>query len=79
MVEGNPLGFQLAFRFNTLHKPFDNTKIRQALDNRRSSLLQGVQSFNLGQFYLPFAMRKTVNGVIKAPVTVFWNVEKGGG
>jgi peptide/nickel transport system substrate-binding protein len=31
LVDGNPLGFQFAFRFNTLHKPFDNPKIRQAL------------------------------------------------
>ncbi len=29
--EGNPLGNQYVFRFNTLHKPFDNPKIRQAL------------------------------------------------
>lgn len=27
----NPLGNQYAFRFNVLHKPFDNPKIRQAL------------------------------------------------
>ena len=28
LVDGNPLGYQFAFRFNTLHKPFDNPKIR---------------------------------------------------
>ncbi len=27
----NPLGNQYTFRFNTLHKPFDNVKIRQAV------------------------------------------------
>jgi peptide/nickel transport system substrate-binding protein len=27
----NPLGGQYTFRFNTLHKPFDNAKIRQAV------------------------------------------------
>ena len=27
----NPLGNQFTFRFNTLHKPFDNPKIRQAV------------------------------------------------
>ena len=26
-----PLGRQFAFRFNVLHKPFDNPKMRQAL------------------------------------------------
>ena len=31
IVNGNPMGFQFAFRFNTLHKPFDNAKVRQAL------------------------------------------------
>nr|WP_158818250.1 ABC transporter substrate-binding protein [Methylocapsa sp. S129] len=31
LVDGNPLGYQYAFRFNVLHKPFDNPKIRQAL------------------------------------------------
>ena len=31
----------------------------------------------LGQWYQPAAMRKSVNGVVTAPVTVFWNVTKG--
>jgi len=31
LFNGNPLGNQYAFRFNVLHKPFDNAKIRQAL------------------------------------------------
>ncbi len=31
LVKLNPLGNQYAFRFNTLHKPFDNAKIRQAV------------------------------------------------
>jgi peptide/nickel transport system substrate-binding protein len=31
----------------------------------------------LGQWYQPAAMRKNVNGVVTAPVTVFWNVTKG--
>ena len=30
IVDFNPLGSQYSFRFNTLHKPFDNPKIRQA-------------------------------------------------
>ncbi len=30
-VEWNKLGNQFTFRFNTLHKPFDNPKIRQAV------------------------------------------------
>jgi peptide/nickel transport system substrate-binding protein len=31
LVNLNPLGNQYAFRFNTLHKPFDNAKVRQAV------------------------------------------------
>jgi peptide/nickel transport system substrate-binding protein len=31
LVNLNPLGNQYTFRFNTLHKPFDNPKVRQAV------------------------------------------------
>jgi peptide/nickel transport system substrate-binding protein len=31
VVDLNPLGSQMDFRFNTLHKPFDNPRIRQAV------------------------------------------------
>jgi peptide/nickel transport system substrate-binding protein len=31
LVDTNPLGNQYTFRFNTLHKPFDNPKVRQAV------------------------------------------------
>ena len=31
LVNINPLGNQYTFRFNTLHKPFDNPKVRQAV------------------------------------------------
>ena len=34
---------------------------------------------NVGQWRQPYAMRKTVTGVLTAPVAVFWNVEKAGG
>jgi peptide/nickel transport system substrate-binding protein len=32
----------------------------------------------LGQWFQPVAMRKNIDGMIQAPVTVFWNVEKKG-
>ncbi len=41
----NPLGSQYSFRFNTLHKPFDNPKIRQAALyalNQKDFLVAGV-------------------------------------
>ena len=31
LVDWNPLGNQYTFRFNVLHKPFDNPKVRQAV------------------------------------------------
>ena len=31
LFDWNPLGNQYTFRFNTLHKPFDNPKVREAL------------------------------------------------
>jgi len=30
----------------------------------------------LGQWYSPVAMRKTINGMLESPVTIFWNIEK---
>ena len=44
IVDINPLGSQLSFRFNTLHKPFDNPRIRQAVAyalNQKDFLLAG--------------------------------------
>ncbi len=40
LFSGNPLGNQYTFRFNALHKPFDNPKIRQAV----------LQAFNQEDF-----------------------------
>jgi peptide/nickel transport system substrate-binding protein len=44
IVDLNPLGSQLSFRFNTLHKPFDNPRIRQAVAyavNQKDFLIAG--------------------------------------
>ncbi len=45
IVDFNPLGSQYAFRFNVLHKPWDNAKIRQAALyalNQKDFLLAGI-------------------------------------
>ena len=45
VVDFNPLGLQYGFRFNVLHKPFDNAKIRQAALyalNQKDFLLAGI-------------------------------------
>jgi peptide/nickel transport system substrate-binding protein len=47
VVDLNPLGSQLVFRFNSLHKPFDNPKIRQAVAyalNQKDFLVAGYTS-----------------------------------
>jgi peptide/nickel transport system substrate-binding protein len=47
VVDLNPLGSQLSFRFNTLHKPFDNPRIRQAVAyalNQEDFLVAGYTS-----------------------------------
>jgi peptide/nickel transport system substrate-binding protein len=44
VVDLNPLGSQMDFRFNTLHKPFDNPRIRQAVAyalNQKDFLVAG--------------------------------------
>jgi peptide/nickel transport system substrate-binding protein len=45
IVDFNPLGLQYSFRFNSLHKPFDNPKVRQAALhalNQKDFLLAGI-------------------------------------
>src|ERR1700736_6283230 len=39
---------------------------------------EGVTHILLGQWYQPIAARKSVTGILTAPVPVFWNVEKKG-
>ena len=63
----NPIGNQYTFRFNQLHKPFDNPRCAQALPmpstrrtsssavDRRSEVLQGLQ----GPVRLRHALRRT--------------------
>ncbi len=45
IVDYNPLGSQYSLRFNVLHKPFDNARIRQAVLyalNQKDFLLAGI-------------------------------------
>src|SRR2546425_2273233 len=44
LVDLNPLGNQYTFRFNVLHKPFDNAKVRQAVFHafNQEDFLKGV-------------------------------------
>ena len=60
--------------------------MRQTDPAKRKALAEAVQAraavygthIPLGQWYGATAVRTTVTGMIEAPVTVFWNVEKKG-
>jgi peptide/nickel transport system substrate-binding protein len=38
--------------------------------------LESPTHVHLGQWYRPVALRKNIDGLLAAPVPVFWNVEK---
>src|SRR5437773_9371761 len=53
-------------------------KQKQIAENVQVRITQYPTHAPLGQWYGPAAMRKTVDGTLEAPVTIFWNVEKKG-
>jgi peptide/nickel transport system substrate-binding protein len=53
-------------------------KQKQLAEQAQIRATQYVTHIPLGQWYGAVAVRKTVDGMIEAPVTVFWNVEKKG-
>ncbi|MGE3065561.1 MAG: ABC transporter substrate-binding protein [Hyphomicrobiaceae bacterium] len=52
----------------------DPTKQKAIAEAVQVRATQMVPHIPLGQWYLPAAMRKNVNGMVKAPAPVFWNV-----
>ncbi|MCL6640570.1 MAG: ABC transporter substrate-binding protein, partial [Candidatus Rokubacteria bacterium] len=53
-------------------------KQKQLAEQAQIRATQYVTHIPLGQWYGAVAVRKTVDGMIEAPATVFWNVEKKG-
>jgi peptide/nickel transport system substrate-binding protein len=59
---------------------------RETSPSRQKAIAEAVQvrltqyptHIHLGQWYQPIAVRKNVDGIMPAPVPVFWNVEKKG-
>jgi peptide/nickel transport system substrate-binding protein len=51
--------------------PAEQKAIAEAIQVRET---EAVTHIPLGQWFLPSAMRKTVDGVLPAPAPVFWNV-----
>ncbi len=53
-------------------------KLKAIAEALQVRVTQYPTHIHLGQWYVPQAVRKNVTGMIEAPVTVFWNVEKKG-
>ena len=54
----------------------DPAKRRQIAIDLQKHWVQAPTFVNLGQLYQPVAMRTTVDGMLAAPATVFWNITK---
>jgi peptide/nickel transport system substrate-binding protein len=59
-------------------KETNPAKQKQIAENVQVRITQYPTHVPLGQWYGPAAMRKTVDGTLEAPVTIFWNVTKSG-
>jgi peptide/nickel transport system substrate-binding protein len=56
----------------------DQGKLKPIAEAVQVRVTQYPTHIHLGQWYQPVAVRKNVEGMIEAPVSVFWNVEKKG-
>jgi peptide/nickel transport system substrate-binding protein len=59
-------------------KETDQGKLRPIAEAVQVRVTQYPTHIHLGQWYQPVAVRKNVEGMIEAPVSVFWNVQKKG-
>jgi peptide/nickel transport system substrate-binding protein len=57
-------------------KETDPAKQRQIAMDLQKRWVEAPTFVDLGQFYQPSAMRVTVDGMLAAPATVFWNITK---
>jgi peptide/nickel transport system substrate-binding protein len=57
-------------------KETDPAKQKQIVVDLQKYWVEHPTHVNLGQWYQPFALSTKVEGVIVAPVTVFWNISK---
>ena len=53
-------------------------KLKAIAEAVQGRVAQYPTHVHVGQWYGAMAVRKTVDGMIPAPVTMFWNVEKKG-
>ncbi len=59
-------------------KETDQGKLKPIAEAVQVRVTQYPTHIHLGQWYQPVAVRKNVDGMIEAPVSVFWNVQKKG-
>jgi len=64
---------KLRDQFARATDPAEQKKIAEAVQVRDTRITTHVF---LGQWYQPIAVRTSIDGVLTAPVPVFWNVEK---
>jgi len=57
-------------------KETDPAKQKQIAIDLQKYWVDHPTHINLGQWYQPMALRKNVDGMLVAPVPVFWNVTK---
>jgi peptide/nickel transport system substrate-binding protein len=57
-------------------KETDPAKQKQIVVDLQKYWVEHPTHVNLGQYRQPFALRTNVDGVMEAPVTVFWNISK---
>jgi peptide/nickel transport system substrate-binding protein len=57
-------------------KETDPAKQKQIAIDLQKHWVQAPTFVNLGQLYQPVAMRTTIDGMLAAPATVFWNITK---
>jgi peptide/nickel transport system substrate-binding protein len=62
---------QLRDQFARETDPVKQKSIAEAVQARA---IQSVPHINLGQWYQPIVARQTVDGILTAPVPVFWNI-----
>ena len=54
----------------------DPVKQKALAEAAQKRAIEMVTHVHLGQWYLPGALRKSVNGMVVAPAPVFWNIDK---
>jgi len=75
---GWPCDAEMEKRRDQFARETDPKKQKAIAEAAQVRLTQYPTHIHLGQWYQPIAARKSVEGIVTAPVPVFWNVDKKG-